>query len=160
MAGPRVDAPLRATMRRLRTEGRSLREIAARVGRTNAVVFQHVSDIDIRHISKAGVPVTNREREAMRRLREQGMPLEEIGAQVGRSINCVHDHVSDIAVRCRPGLKGLGADGYARLLAAAESGVPRAELAARFGLKESSVAPTLSRLRRAHRDSAAEDCGC
>lgn len=160
MARLPVDAPLRATMRRLRMEGTSLRGIAARVGRCNAVVFQHVWDIDIRHITKAGVPVTNREREAMRRLREQGMPLEEIGAQVGRSIHCVHDHVSDIAVRCRPGMKGLGPDGYARLLAAAENGVPRAELAARFGLKEKSIAPTLSRLRRAHRATAAEARAC
>ncbi|MEZ0252879.1 MAG: hypothetical protein ACAH20_18250 [Methylobacteriaceae bacterium] len=162
MARLPVDASLRATMRRLRTEGLSLREIAARVGRRNAVVFQHVWDIDIRHISKAGVPVTNREREAMRRLREQGMALEEIGAQVGRSIHCVHDHVSDIAVRCRPGTKGLGADGYARRLAAAEGGVPRAQLAVRFGLAVNSVGPILTRARQQRERAKAdqEACAC
>ena len=108
----------------------------------------------------AGQPVTNRQREAMRKLREQGLPLEEIGAQIGRTGRCVHDHVRDLGVRCRPGRKGLGADGYARLLAAAESGVPRAELAARFGLAESSVSPTLSRLRRTLRTAAGEARAC
>ena len=160
MARLPVDAPLRATMRRLRVEGLSLRAIAARVGRTNAVVFQHVWDIDIRHISKAGVAVTDRERETMRQMRRQGMALEEIGAQLGRSGKCVFDNVRDINVRCRPGLKGLGADGYARLMQAAEDGVPRAELAARFGLAESSIGPTISRLRNARRAASQEACAC
>jgi len=108
----------------------------------------------------AGPPVTNRQRETMRRLREQGLSLEEIAAQVGRSGRCVLDHVGDMNVRCRSGKKGLGPAGYARLLTAAENGVPRAELAARFGLAESSASPTLSRLRRTLRTAAGEACAC
>lgn len=107
-------------------------------------------------------PVTNRERETMRRLREKGLSLEEIAAQVGRTGRCVHEHVRDMGVRCRSGKKGLGTDGYARLLAAAESGVPRSDLAARFGLAESSVSPLLTRARqqRASAKTTQEACAC
>lgn len=102
----------------------------------------------------AGPPVTNHEREHMRQMRAQKLPLEEIAARLGRTGKCVHDHVHDLGIRCRPGTKGLTAEGYARLLAAAESGVPHTELSARFGLAVSSVAPTVSRLRRARRLAA------
>lgn len=100
-------------------------------------------------------PVTNRQREEMRRLRAQGASLEEIGAALGRSGRCVLDHVRDMDVRCRPGAKGIGSDGQARLLAAADRGVPHEELAARFGLAKASIGPTLSRLRRKGRVSSA-----
>lgn len=110
----------------------------------------------------AGQPVTNRQREAMRKLREQGLSLDEIAAQVGRTGRCVHEHVRDMGVRCRPGKKGLGPDGYARLLKAAESGVPRSDLALRFGLAASSVAPMLTRARqqRERARAAQEACAC
>lgn len=110
----------------------------------------------------AGPPVTNRQREVMRKLREQGLSLDEIAAQVGRTGRCVHEHVRDMGVRCRPGKKGLGTDGYARLLAAAESGVSRSDLAARFGLAESSVSPMLTRARqqRASARAPQEACAC
>jgi len=105
-------------------------------------------------------PVTTTERARMRDLRKQGWSLDRIGAEFGRPGRTVHFHVADIDVRCRPGTKGLGADGYARLLKAAEDGVSRAELAARFGLKQSSISPTLSRLRRARRQTAQEARAC
>lgn len=105
-------------------------------------------------------PVTTTERARMRELRKQGWSLDRIGDEFGRPGRTVHFHVADIDVRCRPGTKGLGANGYARLLKAAEDGVSRAELAARFGLKKSSVSPTLSRLRRARRQTAQEACVC
>ncbi|QDI81658.1 hypothetical protein E8E01_15000 [Methylorubrum populi] len=105
-------------------------------------------------------PVTMPERTRMRSLRKQGLPLEEIAALVGRTAPCVALHTRDLGIECKRGTKGLGADGYARLLKAAEDGVSRAELAARFGLKQSSISPTLSRLRRARRQTAQEARAC
>lgn len=96
----------------------------------------------------------------MRHLRRLGWSLERIGAELGRPGRTVLRHVGDIDVRCRPGTKGLGEGGYARLLRAAEYGVPRADLAARFGLKKSSISPTLSRLRRARQQAVQEARTC
>jgi DNA-binding transcriptional MerR regulator len=107
-------------------------------------------------------PVTMPERARMRRLREQGLPLEEIAELVGRSAPCVAIHTRDLGVQCRRGTKGLGAAGYARLLKLADEGMAHADLAERFGLKRSSIPVTISRLRRARRLNAAsqEACAC
>lgn len=107
-------------------------------------------------------PVTNREREEMRRLRAQRVSVEEIGAQIGRSGRCVWEHVKDMGVEApRPGRAGRGCKRTdaenARLLAAARAGLSREEIGARFRLAPISVGPTLSRLRKARR-TAAEVC--
>lgn len=99
--------------------------------------------------------VTMPERARMRSLRKQGLPLEEIAALVGRSAPCVALHTRDLGIECKRGTKGLGADGYARLLKLADEGMAHADLAERFGLKRSSVPVTLSRLRRERRLAAA-----
>lgn len=99
-------------------------------------------------------PVTMPERARMRHLRKQGLPLEEIAALVGRSAPCVGLHTRDLGVLCRPGTKGLGTAGYARLLKLADEGMAYADLAERFGLKRSSVQATVCRLRRERRQAA------
>ena len=101
-------------------------------------------------------PVTNREREEMRRLRALRMPVEEIGALLGRSGRCVWQHVSDMGVEApRPGRAGRGCKRTdaenARLLAARRAGLSHEEIGARFRLAPISVGPTLSRLRKAQR---------
>ena len=101
-------------------------------------------------------PVTNREREEMRRLRALRMPVEEIGALLGRSGRCVWQHVSDMGVEApRPGRAGRGCQRTdaenARLLAARRAGLSHEEIGARFRLAPISVGPTLSRLRKAQR---------
>lgn len=100
-------------------------------------------------------PVTNKERARMREMRQQGMSVNAIGAELGRSGKCVWDHVSDIGVRCRSGRPGMGQAAYARMLAARESGADTREIAARFGIKPESVDATLSRYRRMQRRAAA-----
>lgn len=96
-------------------------------------------------------PVTNREREQMRRLRASGLSLEEIADRLGRTGRCVWDHVHDMPVRCTPGRPGMSKATRARFLAAADAGASRHELAARFSIAPSSVHPLASRLRKARR---------
>lgn len=153
MAGGLVTDDEHALMRRLRADGLSFKEIATKVGRSKACVQDHASDIRV-HRAGNGYDVTNRERETMRAMRSRGFSLDEIGAALGRSAPCVADHTRDLGVQCRPGLKGLGAAGYARLLKLADEGMAHADLAERFGLKRSSIPVTVSRLRRARRLNA------
>jgi hypothetical protein len=100
-----------------------------------------------------GHPITNRQREKMRSLRAERMPLEDIAAVVGVGLRCVCEHTRDMGIASeRPGRAGRGGKRTdaqnARLLAASRSGLSHEEIGARFRLKPKSVAPTLSRLRR------------
>lgn len=96
----------------------------------------------------ATAPVTNRERERMREMRAGKMSLSAIGAELGRSARCVHDHVKDIPVHCRHGRPGMNDAAKARMLAAHAAGVGKDDLARRFGIQPQSVHPTLTRLRK------------
>lgn len=105
-------------------------------------------------------PVTMPQRTRMRELRKQGLPLEEIAVMFGRSAPCVALHTRDLGVKCRNGTKGLGADGYARLLKLADDGMPHQDLAERFGMTKGSITTTVSRLRRQRREGAQEARAC
>lgn len=100
-------------------------------------------------------PVTNKERARMREMRHQGMSVNAIGAELGRTGPCVWNHVSDIAVHAKPGRVGMGEAVYARMLAARESGANRHEIAARFGVAPGSVNTMLSHYRKMLRRASA-----
>ncbi|CAO4179076.1 hypothetical protein [Methylorubrum populi] len=154
MAGGRVTEQERALMRRLRADGLSTSVVATRLGRSQSCVKANTAGAPTPRVG-GGYDVTNREREAMRAMRAQGLSLDEVGAALGRSAPCVSIHTRDLGVQCRPGTKGLGAAGYARLLKLADEGMAYADLAERFGLKRSSVPVTVSRLRRQRREASA-----
>lgn len=105
-------------------------------------------------------PVSCPERARMRELRKQGWSLSRIGDELGRPARTVLFHVGDIDVRCRSGTNGRGEAARARMLKAADEGVPYPELAERFGTTRNCIAATVCRLRRRRREAAQEARAC